>query len=194
MFHRPMTGAARYLGSHLPWLAAALLWAGHIQGEVPLQIAPHQVLAVQHGEWNGDGATDRALLVEGEEDVDLLIYLSGDDALELAIHRPGLVWQGQLAGTLPMLELSDSGALRVISQNSSIGRNRWREVLTILYREGVFIVGGYTYEAVDTLEPDSASHCDINLFNGRGIVDGKPVRVAARTRRVSQWSSEGICP
>ncbi|MEM7508709.1 MAG: hypothetical protein AAF415_18410 [Pseudomonadota bacterium] len=172
---------------------SCLIAAGAQAGEAP-QIQPHQVLAVQHGDWNGDGSMDRALLVESAEDADLLIYLSGPDELALAIHRPALVWRGQMAGTLPELELAENGALRVISQNASIGRNRWREVLTVLYRDEAFIVGGYTYEAVDTLQPDSATHCDINLFNGKGFVNGAPVRVSARTRRVSQWSSDGICP
>lgn len=165
------------------------------------RIAPFQVNSVETADWTGDGYPDRAVLIETEDGADLLIYIGearsddGESApYRLAARRDGIAWRGRAWGTFPELALSSSGALQVISRNEAIGRHRWQETVTILWRDGRFIVGGYTFEARDTLDPGAGSSCDINLITGGAILDGVRAKLSPAAEPVESWASPGGCP
>jgi hypothetical protein len=61
-----------------------------------------------------------------------------------------------------------SGSLQLKASNEFIGRNRWRETLTIVYRKGQLILAGYTYVTWDTVN-GSLNSCDLNTLSGKGI-------------------------
>lgn len=178
----------------LPCLALLLAGLAPALAAAPESVRPDRVLSVVTADWNGDGSMDRALLVQGEDAADLFIYLSagpGED-MRLAVYAPGLAWTGILFGTLAELRLTANAAsLQVFSQNDAVGRDRWTNTLTLVYRDGVFLVGGYTLETRDTLEPRNATSCDVNLLTGRGIADGKAFRSATRAVPVAQWPPDG---
>lgn len=135
----------------------------------------------------------RAVLAAGEEDADLYIFTREDQQMYLSVLARNIVFMGGMAGTEPSLTQSAKGALQVLSQNASIGRNRWEQTLTIVYRGGQFLVGGYTYSYYDTLELDAngdikSGACDVNLLTGRGVKDGKPFRTSMKAIPVQKWA------
>ena len=177
-------------------LAGALL-TGPALGDQP-DPGIGDVLEVVHHDWDGDGDRDRAMLVNDPGGyIDLHIYLTGlDEGADrtLAVRVRDFVWGGAMYGTHPRLEVTGRGALRVHSQNDSIGRNRWSQVLTVLWREGRFVVGGFTYEALDTLDLDFEYACDVNLMTGKGVFNGRSFRSQVRAKAVQDWGGLDTAP
>jgi hypothetical protein len=157
-------------------------------------IDPVDVIDVLSQDWNGDGSADRALLVSGEEDADLYLYLSRDDGgHRLAGIGRSIAWHGAMAGTLASLEQApSSSAFFVHSQNDAIGRNRWHNKLTIAIRDNQGLVAGYTYESRDTLNLDYSFSCDLNLLNGKGFRNGKPFRTKGQRIAIADWSDDRL--
>ena len=160
------------------------------------RIDPAKVLSVVTSDWNDDGGMDRAVLVEpsapDEDDAGLYLYLSGESPndLKLALFKPNFIWSGSLWGTLPSLALNKAKSLEIRSMNEGIGRHRWSRTLTVAYRNKAFVVAGYTYQAYDTLSPDSALQCDINLLTGKGIKNDQPVKIAPSVVTLADWSEQ----
>jgi hypothetical protein len=158
--------------------------------DAAIAVDPHKLLSLTSSDWNDDSRPDRAMLVQNADDdaaADLLISLSARDGSPVLVRAPRIAWVGGMWGQEPSLELAANGSLIVVSENETIGRERWRMALTLAYRGGAFVVGGFTWASRDSLEPDNASHCDINLFNGRGIRDDKPIASAMRALPVQEW-------
>jgi hypothetical protein len=146
-----------------------------------------------------DGSTDRAVLVEGgEEGADLYIYLNLDTvrdaskAMKPALVKKGAAWNGGMWGSRPSLETNAKGSLLIKSQNSAIGRDRWTQTLTVIYRNKEFIVAGFTRESYDTLDPNSTHSCDLNFLSAKGKRDGKPVEVKTPAKKLADWSDERV--
>ncbi|MEO1492576.1 MAG: hypothetical protein AAFV19_10535 [Pseudomonadota bacterium] len=160
-------------------------------------VSPGEVLAVVTHEWTGDGGADRAVLVAHEDAVDLYIYVSGEgpDERVLAVEARAIGWRGAMWGTQPTLEVTERGALRLTSGNDAIGRGRWTETLTILYRGSEFVIGGYTYIGRDTLDPDDTYDCDVNLFTGKGTFNGDALSVdIGGAVPVAIWGTDAAPP
>ena len=157
--------------------------------------AADDIVAVLTGDWNDDEKQDAVMLVApktDEEDSTLRIYLAeGPGKLELKVNVPNFVWGAwTMYGQMPGLKALPRGSFAVTSGNSAIGRNRWEQAITIAYRDGQFLVAGYTYNDYDTLDPNNTTNCDLNLLSGRGVVDDKPVRFPSRRTPVADWKSE----
>jgi len=153
------------------------------------------VIAEVSADLNGDGAKDRAALLQGQSDedqVDLAIYLSanGKPADRPSLYKKALGWTGAMAGTTPEISVNKAGSLVVVFQNDAIGRDRWRQQFTIAYRGGEWLVAGYDYEARDTLEPGHGGNCDLNYLSGHGTRNGKPIKLPASPVRLSAWTDK----
>ena len=183
-------------------IAAVLLGlaAAPAAGAGERTVVAASVIAALTADLTGDGGMDRALLVDnGGGYVDLLVFSNLDNRMELVAESRSVAWLGHAWGTLPELGLSPTGALQVTAMNEAVGRHRWRQTLTILYRNDRFMVGGYTYSAYDTLAPDTGRDCDVNLMTGRGIAGGVVFESRVRTVPIEEWNAEtaassGICP
>ena len=127
---------------------------------------------------NGHAETFRLLVPEDDPRADLEI--AGQWASRI---YPGVGRAGIAAGTLPRLELTSNGSLRLITANSAIGRNRWEQILTIAWRDSAYRVAGYTYSFHDTLDPEAHGFCDVNLLTGRGVIRTG----TAPERTVREW-------
>lgn len=145
--------------------------------------------------------TDRAVLVEnGDAGADLYIYLGLEPvrdpskAMKPALFKKGIAWSGGMWGTRPSLETNAKGSLQIKSENTAIGRDRWTETLTVIYRNKEFIVAGLTREAYDLLEPNTAHSCDLNFLTGKGKRDGKPVEVKTPLKKLADWSEDKAQP
>ncbi|MEZ5536090.1 MAG: hypothetical protein R3F02_10745 [Thiolinea sp.] len=162
-------------------------------------IQPQQVISSVTTDWNDDGAFDRAVLVDaGSEDgADLYIYLSdraaeNGDSMKLNVFMPGFAWKGNLWGMQPSLALNDANSLIVRTENTGIGREAWNQKLTVAWRDGQFIVAGYTYDSYDRIDPDNVLNCDLNLLTGRGIRNGKDVTVPVKKVPLKEWTYTAV--
>jgi hypothetical protein len=161
----------------------------------PQTLAPQKVISVVTADWNDDGGVDRAVLYEGAEDADLLIYLSDPatgDGPRLNTFRPGAAWSGHMWGTLPSLKLGAKGSLQLMSENTGVGRDKWQQTLTLVYRNKTFVVGGVTYSAYDSLDPKNAHSCDVNLLTGKAVRDKKVVKMAPQTIALTDWRDDKL--
>ena len=144
-----------------------------------------------------NGETDRAVLVENDDaGADLYIYRALEPA-RTAPPKPALVkknaaWSGGMWGTRASLEVSDKGSLLIKSGNEGIGRDRWSQTLTVVYRDKDFIVAGLTRATHDTLDPKAGHSCDLNFLSGKGDRDGKPTTVASTPRKLADWNDEKL--
>lgn len=147
------------------------------------------------GDINGDGVPDRALLATGaeeEDEVGIAVHLSADGRVpaEPTLSRPAFGWWD--GGSEPTLSISPRGSLIVVFHNEAFGRSRWRQQLTIAFRNGELVVAGYTYAARDTLDLKFGGNCDINFLTGKGTRNGKAVSVPAGAIPLARWSDESI--
>ncbi len=155
-----------------------------------------RVLSAVTLSFESNGDTDRAVLVENDDaGADLYIYRALEPS-RAAPAKPALVkknaaWSGAMWGTRPSLELSGKGSLLVKSENDAIGRGRWSQTLTIVYRSKEFIVAGLTREARDTIDLKSHS-CDLNYLSGKGVRNGKPVAIKTPAPKFADWSDEKL--
>ena len=149
--------------------------------------------------FGNDGATDRAVLSQNDDGgADLSIFRNvpapGDAKTPAApaLFKTGVVFAGQAWGTLPSLSVNARGSLVVTSQNDAVGRDRWTQTLTIVLRDGAFVIAGLTYAGHDTLDPNAGHSCDLNLLSGKGTLDGKPFPGKLAPIPLAEWSDEKL--
>lgn len=186
-------------------LLAARMLVGMLVGMLPAKgtlaqtFPAERIVSGAAGDWNKDGATDLALLVapgSEDEDIGIYLYVTENDRplLKLVAAAPDKIWGNTrldgFYGQEPSIVARPNGSIAVMSQNSSIGRNRWEKTLTIAYREGRFIVAGYTYAYRDTLDPDAGGLCDYNVMTGKLKSDETARSVDPRTVSIEDWADE----
>ena len=155
-------------------------------------IPASSVLSAVSGYQNGQYF--RAILAQGKEDADLHVFSRDGWDMVPEAFAPGIAVTG-IGGSDASLDTTEQGSLLVRSENIAIGRHRWQQTLTIVKRDGQFLVGGYTYSFYDTLEVDAngevvTGNCDLNLLTGKGEKDGKSIRTRFKARPVSEWSAD----
>lgn len=156
-----------------------------------------RIVAAATGDWDRDSNADLALIArpaEGsDEDNGVFIYLAnpGESRLGLKVSAPNKIW-GNLTmfGQEPTVAALANGSIKLTSQNSSVGRDRWSQSLTLAYRNGRFVVAGYTYSSYDTLDNANTRECDLNVLTGKGTANGKPITTAAAQITLEEWNDE----
>jgi len=146
-----------------------------------------------------DGKTDRAVIMQAPgEAADLYIYL-GEEKAD-ASRQPDFARKGLTEDRVIDLESKGKGSLLVTSCFGCGASKSTEETLTIVYRQGKFLVGGYsrnwdwneqTSSGVDTTVGD----CDINYLTGKGtasrdLEDGKPIKGKFRPVPLKDWSAD----
>lgn len=180
-----------------PWIAALLLSATLPAMATAASFPADRIIAMASGDWNKDGTPDLAVVAtpgdDSGDDNGIYVYLAKpeESRLTLALAVPNSVW-GSLAmyGQEPVLAALANGSFTLTTKNDAIGRDRWRQSLTIAYRNFDFIVAGYTYASYDTLDPDSASECDLNVLTGKGKSNGQPVAGKAQFVLLKDWKDD----
>jgi len=145
---------------------------------------------------NGNGMIEiYELLADDENTVTLRISEEGSDIIQAS----DVAWKGVLYGQEPALELAPNGSVRVISQNEGCCRHRWRQTLTLAFRQDAIRVAGITYSWRDSLDPEIQVTCGVNLLNGKGFTlvgtsSPKWFRVPALAPKVTEWSLDTGLP
>ncbi|WP_460078680.1 hypothetical protein [Roseibium sp. LAB1] len=161
-------------------------WAQEQEAMVPAGAIAGAVTSPVDGDIN----RYRAVLVETDEGGDLYVFTDAGDGWKQVAHAKDMVWRGGMYGQEPWMEATEHGSLKIYSENSAIGRNRWEQILTIAYRNGVFRVAGYTYSYYDTLDPDANGQCDVNLLTGKGVLNGKSFKTSLEALPVKDWTMD----
>jgi hypothetical protein len=181
----------------LRMLVPSLLFSG-LAVAAPAQDFPaERIFAAAMGDWNRDDSQDLVVIAQPAEDSDedngVYIYLAdpSEARLKLTVAAPNKVWGNlTLFGQEPGVTALANGSIKLTSQNSAVGRDRWEQSLTIAYRNGQFVVAGYTYSSYDTLEPNNTSQCDLNVLTGKGTANGKPIAAKAEPVTFEAWNDE----
>lgn len=176
----------------------SLTTAAHAGDTVP----PERIIDAAIGDWNKDGKPDLVLLAASSPDdqadnpIGVYIYLRDDEhsLLKLAASAPNKIWGSVepdgVVGQEPSISALPNGSIAIVSQNDSIGRDRWEQTLTLAYRNSSFVVAGYTYNSRDTLEPDNSHSCDYNVLTGKVTKDGKTLKADAKTVGIQDWQDD----
>jgi hypothetical protein len=160
-----------------------------------------------------EGALDRAVLVgQGRTDAgsaskdfyqlypgeraDLLIYLNhGDGVLDLnklpTLRKDNIISGDELAFVMP-LAVNARGSLNVVSSNGFGNTFNTTETLTIVYRDGAFLVAGWAQDFYNSRQ-DESSHCSVNYLAGKAVKrvsTGKDVRLKGVFKPVplTEWT------
>ena len=193
--NRPPAGQdvpARLLAVGLLMMAAGIT-ATSAQDARGMTISPDRIFSVTTGDWNKDGAQDAVIMIETpEQEFDVLFYLTDEDRrLKLHDHVKEMVWGAStMFGQEPSVSTRENGSILIGSQNSAIGRNRWEEKLTVVYRENRFIVAGFSYSHYDTLDPEANGECDLNLLTGKGTLNGQTIRFERKPVSVQYFAGQ----
>ena len=161
-------------------------WAQEQEAMVPAGAIAGAVTSPVDGDIN----RYRAVLVETDEGGDLYVFTDAGEGWKQVALAKDMVWRGGMYGQEPWMEATEHGSLKIYSENSAIGRNRWEQILTIAYRNGVFRVAGYTYSYYDTLDPDANGQCDVNLLTGKGVLNGKSFKTSLEALPVKDWTMD----
>jgi hypothetical protein len=178
----------------LPWLVALV--------SVPAPAFAESVPAFELKlDIDQDGKMDRAIVLqEAGEPADLYIYLAADEEKLDPSRRPDFVRKGLTEDRVIDLESKGKGSLAMTSCFGCGASKSTEDTLTIVYRQGQFLVGGYsrswdwnqqTSDGVKT----TVGGCDINYLTGKGTVskdleDGKPIKGRFRPVPLKDWSSD----
>ena len=111
-----------------------------------------------------DSEPDRADLI-------ILTDRRSGAAVPLLVAR-GIVFNGAMFGMSPSVSRSDGGSLLLNSEQTGIGRYPWSETLTLAWREGDFVVAGYSWSTYDRALGGYAA-CDVNLLTGAFTVEAQ---------------------
>jgi len=139
---------------------------------------------------DGDIYRYRAVLAETDGGADLYIFTDSGNGWDRTVHAAGIVWRGGMYGQEPWMEVTEHGSLRIYSENSAVGRDRWEQILTIAYRGNAFVIAGYTFSYYDTLDPDASGQCDVNLLTGKGVHNKKTFKTTLKALPVGEWTMD----
>lgn len=143
-------------------------------------------VAALSGDWNGDGLPDLAVLSEGADTAlaDLTIYHGGGRRLSPVLSVPGAAFSGPMHGQAPGLTARTATSFVIASEQIAVGRSPWTQDVTVAFRDGAYVVAGFTHGFYDRLDPERGGNCDVNLLTGGWEAgyrpgDGQPERNAA---------------
>ncbi|RJT36369.1 hypothetical protein D3227_19940 [Mesorhizobium waimense] len=157
-------------------------------------IESQKIITAATGDFNRDGVTDLVMIVETQPSDPMDVHFFLGDKEHNYLKPAGVVreqvfgeWNGydrpgyENSDTEPELTVLPNGSMKFYLPAMPQGSERTNQTLTIAWREGAFIVAGFTYEHDDALKDNAKSSCDYNVLTGKGKSskqqpDGKTVR------------------
>jgi hypothetical protein len=140
-----------------------------------------RVMATLTLDLDGDGAADRVVLVEPSDSdpsiAELLVWVSSSTNASKPLHDRSLAVSLGTWGGLPELRADRAGEFTVVAQNDAIGRDRWRQMVTLSIQREALAVLRYEFSQRDTLAPNSESRCVLDFAAGTGVLAGKGIAI-----------------
>ena len=149
-----------------------------------------------------DGKIDRAVVLQDNTgSADLNIYLAIGEENPGPSRKPDFVRKALTEDRVVDLEAKGKGSLAITSCFGCGASKSTEETLTVVYRHGHFMVGGYSRswdwgnrtsdDTVETLVGD----CDINYLTGKGTVSkdleaSRPIKGKFKPVLLKDWSYE----
>ena len=152
---------------------------------------------------NGDGISDRASIVDGSdhETSDLHIFLGsaggglGNDA------KPDIAKTAVVEGTVLAFESRERATLTVTSFAGCTSMWALEETLTVVYRDGAFVIGGFTrvwelsHRLADLNVDVVMGSCSVDFLTGegrasKGLEDETLVKQRFKPIKLADWSRE----
>mgnify|MGYP001193138896 CR=1 FL=1 len=132
-------------------------------------VLAHEPIASLSSDWNGDGHADVVLLYRTDDGMADLVLLMGDGwrGLQPALTLPGVIFAGPMAGQAPALESRNATSFALLSEQTGVGRTPWSQSLTVIWRDGGFVVAGYDYSFYDRLDLSHYGDCSVNLLTSQ---------------------------
>lgn len=131
------------------------------------------LIAALTGDWDGNGALEAVVLVAGVDgEANLIVYDNdGYSGLTPVLVLEGVVFAGPMAGQAPSLTpslaLQGEAGFVLSSEQTAVGRTPWSQSLTLVWREGSFVVAGYGYGFYDRLDLSHYGDCTVDLLTGQ---------------------------
>lgn len=126
-----------------------------------------ELLAALTGDWNGDGAAELAVLVRGADiGADLVLYATDELRLAPVLTVPDVAFAGVNYGQIPTLSARSATSFVIGSEQTAVGRSAWEQQVTVAWRDGGWVVAGFTHAYYDRLDPNRNGRCDVNLLSG----------------------------
>lgn len=189
----------RTVSRFAPWCSivacTALTGPAHAQD----QSSPSILFEIKF-DIDGDGRMDRAALVENAAggSTDLYLYMPVGEGSAPA-HKPSLIKEVITEGQPKGIESDSPGTLTVTSCSGCGAMKSWAETLTIVYRDGAFMVARYARDwdwnshQADGSVATIIGSCDIDFLSGKGIAstdldDGAPVDAKFAPVKLADWS------
>lgn len=139
-----------------------------------------------------DGILDRLFLIRADGFADLAAFKGVKDAATGNERFVALPVAKEFAFGKPWFDAKAKGVLTVGSAQSQ-GRYKWEQMLTLAWRGGKLRVIGITYAVNDSISNAfRVRNCDLNLSTGKGVANGKPVKVTLKPLPVEQWSDSKL--
>ncbi len=85
-----------------------------------------------------------------------------------------IVFNGAMWGMAPTLQTTQHNSLLLTSQQIGLGRRPWTQTYTIAYRDGRFVLAGFTYSTYDRIMGGNMD-CDVNLRTGDYVVNATTI-------------------
>jgi hypothetical protein len=180
----------------LPWIAAlaAVPMPACAQDEPPFEITL---------DMDNDGQIDRAVITTNPDDgsADLSLYLAAGEGKLDPARKPDFVKKALTEERILGLESKGKGSLVITSCFGCGASKSTEETLTVVYRRGKFLVGGYSRswdwgeQKADGTVETTLGGCDINYLTGKATVSkdleaGRPIKGKFKPVPLKDWSYE----
>lgn len=127
---------------------------------------------------NGDGLLDRASIVDAPdgETRDLNIFLGSGSAQPGDDAKPDIIKKAIIQGTVLAFESRENETLTLTSCTGCTSMWALEETLTVVYRKGTFVIGGFTRgwelsrRLADLNVEVTMGSCSIDFLSGEGRV------------------------
>jgi hypothetical protein len=152
---------------------------------------------------NADGKLDQATIVTSEESdaLDLKIFLDAATLPAGNQRRPDYIKRDIASGVVVGFSSDENGSLSLESCFGCGAMKSFNETLTVILRDGVFLVGSYKRDwdwdthLADGMVDTQMGGCRINFLTGEGwlrdgLEDEKPVRERFKPIALADWSDE----
>lgn len=156
---------------------------------------PPVIIASILQDVNGDGVEDKVELVfDGETDADLNIHfgVKGQDELAATpdFTKKGIAFHGNKEGQNAALEAGTKATFTILSQNDTIGTERWSKALAVTFRNREFVVANLSYQERDSAGGKDADTCNVNFITGKSTRDERPFAGKSEIIALSEWEPD----